>query len=118
MANSTVSLLRASQVTVGSWLTAAAPIHKTGYWPKQNAQCDRRPATSTDRFRLPERVDDGTLAVPDDLVVPAPRLRVDRLAHRAEDVQRLEAAADADNTLAVAPAEAPLPAAGTAASGG
>src|SRR5688500_2564208 len=39
---------------------------------------------------LPPGVDDRAAAVADRLVVPAPGLRVDRLAHGAEDAQRLE----------------------------
>mmetsp|Transcript_37253 Transcript_37253/g.99429 ORF Transcript_37253/g.99429 Transcript_37253/m.99429 type:complete len:338 (-) Transcript_37253:1076-2089(-) len=39
-------------------------------------------------LRLPEGVDDGTPLVPDDVVVPAPSLRVDRLTHRSQDPQR------------------------------
>src|SRR6185503_11692233 len=39
---------------------------------------------------LPPRVDDRAAAAADGLVVPHPRLGIDRLADRAEDAQRLE----------------------------
>lgn len=38
-------------------------------------------------LRLPERVDDGALALPDVLVIPVPRLRVDGLADAPEHTQ-------------------------------
>ena len=39
---------------------------------------------------LPERIDDGTLTPPDNLVVPVPCLGVNRLADRTDDAQRAQ----------------------------
>lgn len=39
------------------------------------------------RCSIPERIHDGALLLVDMLVVPMPRLRVDRLADTAEDAQ-------------------------------
>src|SRR5204862_3979801 len=44
------------------------------------------------RLGLPPGVHNGALLVPDVLVIPDPRLRVDRLAHRAQQAQRREVA--------------------------
>src|SRR4030095_12311724 len=42
------------------------------------------------RLGLPPRVDDGAALLPEDAVVPHPRLRVDRLADGAEQPERRE----------------------------
>src|SRR6186997_272832 len=41
------------------------------------------------RLRLPPGIDHGTAAVADDLPIPFPGLRVDRLANGADQAQRL-----------------------------
>src|SRR5208282_5987163 len=40
-------------------------------------------------FSLPPRVDDGTAAVADDVVIPLPGFRIDRFSHRPQQPQRL-----------------------------
>ncbi len=68
-----------------------------GEWQRRTARLQRRARQRRDhevaRFRLPPRIHDRAALLADHAVIPAPRLRVDRLAHTAQQPQRAQVVA-------------------------